>query len=433
VYQVKNVKKIEKKVASDKPLPELAEYLAPFHKYFVRSEGRESLERYSTGLLSDIPRKNGQTIEDNVPGTNYQKLQSLMTTIQWDEKGVQQERVGRMRDGVSLEDSVLIVDDTGNPKQGDHSVGVARQYCSELGKVANCQVVVTCHYADPATSWPVNAQLYLPKEWTDDPQRMQEAGVPEDVQFKTKPEIALTLLDEAVKLSIPHEAVVTDAGYGGDDPYLSGLEARGEHYVNAIPCDFTVILEGDPGAKVQRADAVMHQIPKRKWQTIRWREGTKGWLRRKFTAVRAYRVLAGERKTLGWLMGERPGYGQKGEWKYYFSDFPVDTPLKKLVDYVHRRWHVDRFYEDAKNELGWGDYQGRSWIGFHRHIIIVMLTYSFLAWREWKHRHSTPRSRGRPRNPFSPRRDRRRQSIQEIHRQVIDILWRMAVEYQLRN
>jgi SRSO17 transposase len=406
---------MKKIVASDKALPELADYLSSFDEYFVRSEGRESLERYSTGLLSDIPRKNGETIEDNVPGTSYQRLQSLTTSIQWDEKGADQERVEKLRDNVSLGDAVLIHDDTGNPKQGKHSVGVARQYCSELGKVANCQVVVTC------------------SEWTDDPQRMREAGVPEDVEFQTKPEIALALLDEANRIGIPHKAVVTDASYGGNDTYLSGLEQRKEHYVNAVPCDFTVILEDDPEESIQRADAALHQIPRRKWPTIRWREGTKGWLRKKFVAVRAYRTLDGERKTLGWLIGERPGYGQTGKWKYYFSNFPVDTQLEKMVEYVHRRWHIDRFYEDAKNQLGWGEYQGRKWIGFHRHTIIVMITYSFLAWREWKHRHSGPRSRGRPRNPFSPRRDRRRQSIQEIHRQVIDALWEMAVEHHVRK
>ncbi len=424
---------MEKKVASDKPLPELANYLSTFDGHFVRSEGRESLERYSTGLLSDIPRKNGEAIEDSVPGTNNQRLQSLLTGIQWDHQGANQERVEQMRDHVSLGDGVLIHDDTGIPKQGEHSVGVARQYCSELGKVANCQVVVTCHYADPAASWPVNARLYPPSEWTDDPERMREAGVPEDIQFQTKPEIALALLDEANRIGVPHEAVVTDASYGGDDPYLSGLESRGEHYVNAVPCDFTVILEEDPQVDVQRADAVMHQFARRKWRTIRWREGTKGWLGKKFIAVRAYRTVDGEPKTLGWLIGERPGYGQKGKWKYYFSDFSADTPLERLVEYAHRRWHIDRFYEDAKNELGLGDYQGRKWIGFHRHIIIVMITYSFLAWREWKHRHSTPRPRGRPRNPFSPRRDRRRQSMQEIHRQVIDGLWQMAMKHYQRN
>lgn len=427
---------MKKKITSDKPLPELAEYLSSFDKYFVRSEGRESLERYSTGLLSDIPRKNGETIEDNVPGTSYQRLQSLTTSIQWDEKGADQERVEKLRDNVSLGDAVLIHDDTGHPKQGKHSVGVARQYCSELGKVANCQVVVTLHYADPATSWPVNARLYLPSKWTDDPQRMREAGVPEDIEFQTKPEIALALLDEANRMGIPHKAVVADASYGGNDTYLSGLEQRKEHYVGAVPCDFTVALEDEeayaPG--IQRVDVALHQIPRGKWATIRWREGTKGWLRKKFVAVRAYRTLDGERKTLGWLIGERPGYGQgNGDWKYYFSNFPVDTQLEKIVEYVHRRWHIDRFYEDAKNELGWGDYQGRKWVGFHRYTIIVMITYSFLTWREWKHRHSAPRSRGHPRNPFSPRRDRRRQSIQEIHRQVIDALWEMAVEHHVRK
>ena len=427
------MEKKAKKAASDKPLPELEEYLSPFSKYFVRSEGRESLERYSTGLLTDIPRKNGETIEANVPGTNYQRLQSLMADIQWDDQGVNQENVGQMRDDVSLGDGVLITDDTGIPKQGKHSVGVARQYCSELGKVANCQVVVTLHYADPAASWPVNARLYLPAEWTDEPQRMKKAGVPEDIEFQSKPEIALALLDEANEMGISHEAVVSDASYGGNDTYLSGLEEREEHYVNGVPCDFPVIVVEDPEASVQRADAVMHGIPRRKWKTIRWREGTKGWLGKKFVAVRAYRTVDGEVKKLGWLIGERPGYRQTGEWKYYFSNFPADALLEKLVDYVHRRWHIDRFYEDAKNELGMGDYQGRKWIGFQRHMVIVMLTYRFLAWSEWKHRQSTPRSRGRPRDSFSPRRDKRRLPMQEIHRQIIDALWIMAVEYHLRK
>ena len=128
---------MRRKAGSDKPLPELAEYLSPFSKYFVRSEGRESLERYSTGLLTDIPRKNGTSIEANVPGTNNQRLQSLMADIQWDDQGVNQESVSQMRDHASLGDGVLINDDTGIPKQGKHSVAVARQYCSELGKVAN--------------------------------------------------------------------------------------------------------------------------------------------------------------------------------------------------------------------------------------------------------------------------------------------------------
>ena len=419
---------MKKKITSNRPLPQLARYLYSFNKYFIRSEGRETLERYSTGLLSDIPRKNGQTIEDNVPGTNNQKLQSLLTGIQWEHNGADHERVSHLRDNVLLGDGVLINDDTGFPKQGEHSVGVARQYCSELGKVANCQVAVTTHYADPSVSWPVNARLYLPQEWFDDPQRLKDADVPEDIEFQTKSEIALALIDEANRQGIPHSAVVADAGYGGDNRYLSGLESRQERYVNGVPCDFLVVQENDPRSIIQRADVVMTNIALQKWRTIRWREGTKGWLSKRFMAIRAYRVVGEERKKLGWLIGERPGYGQKGDRKYYFSDFPIDAPLEKLVEYVHRRWLIDRYYEDAKNELGWGDYQGRKWIGFHRHSIIVMLTYSFMTWLEWTHRQTSPGSRGHPRSPYSPRIDKKRQSMREIHRQVVDSLWQMAMK-----
>jgi SRSO17 transposase len=420
---------MKKKITSNRPLLELAKYLYSYNKYFIRSEGRENLERYSTGLLSDIPRKNGQTIEENVPGTNNQRLQSLLTGIQWDQDGANHERVTHLRDNVFLGDGVLINDDTGFPKQGENSVGVARQYCSELGKVANCQVAVTTHYADPSASWPVNVRLYIPQEWFDDPQRLRDSGVPEDIEFQTKPEIALALIDQANRMGIPHEAVVADSSYGGDNKYLSGLESRQEHYVNGVPCDFLVVAEGDPRSIIQRADVAIANIALQKWRTIRWREGTKGWLSKRFIAIRAYRVVGEERKNLGWLIGERPGYGQKGDRKYYFSDFPVNTPLEKLVEYAHRRWIIDRYYEDAKNELGWGDYQGRSWIGFHRHSIIVMLTYSFMTWLEWTHRQASPVGRGRPRNPYSPRIDKRRQSMREIHRQVIDSLWLMAMKY----
>jgi len=203
----------------------------------------------------------------------------------------------------------------------------------------------------------VNARLYLPVEWFDDPQRLMDSGVPEDIEFQTKPEIALVLIDQANRLGIPHSAVVADAGYGGDNTYLSGLESRQERYINGVRCNFLVVLENDPRSVIQRADVVMANIALKKWRTIRWREGTKGWLSKRFVAIRAYRVVGEERKKLGWLIGERPGYGQKGDRKYYFSDFPADAPLDKLVEYVHRRWIIDRYYEDAKNELGWGDYQ----------------------------------------------------------------------------
>lgn len=426
-----------KLIASDEALPELSTYLESLGHHFGRSEGRTSIERYSTGLLSDLPRKNGQTIEEHVPNTTSQRLQSLLVDMQWDHEGLNQQRVEELRDEVTagVGGGVLIIDDTGIPKQGKASVGVAHQYCGQLGKLANCQVVVTCHYADPATAWPINARLYLPEGWTEDAERLARAGVPECVVFATKPQIALALLDEARQLGIPHEAVVTDAGYGDNPTYLAGLEEREEEYVVAVPCDFHVMpLEPDNLAgDILRADVALKDLPRRQWRTIHWREGTKGWLRKKFVAIRAHRVLDGECVTEGWLIGERPSNGQTGDWKYYFASFPQQTSLSLMVGYVHQRWQIDRFYQDGKQRLGLGGYQGRKWIGLHRHVILVMLTYSFLVTQEWRHRHQLPRGRGRPRDPLSPRRDKRRLSLQAIHKQVIDQLWEMAIEYYRRN
>lgn len=388
--------------ASTDPLPELAEFLAPFAHHFQRSEGREDLERYSTGLLSDLPRKNGDTIAEAVPGTNNQRIQEFLTRIQWDEAAFNAQRIEQMRDEVRLGDGVILIDDTGFPKQGKNSVGVSWQYCGQLGKVCNCQAAVTSAYADLGVCWPLHARLYLPQDWTGDPDRCRKAGVPEDIPFQTKPEIALMLVDEAIRLKVPHNAVVSDAAYGADPTFLDGLESRSEYYVVAVPCDFHIQVKGHRKKGSRRADDVLKQVPLLQWQTIAWREGAKGWLRKKFVALRAYRTLKGQRKHLGWLIGERPARGQDGDWKYYFSSFPKATPLEKMVEYAHRRFQIDQFHEEAKQLLGWNDYQGRLWTGFHRHASLVMLTYSFLCWQEWNQRQEAPRSPGRPRDPFSP-------------------------------
>jgi SRSO17 transposase len=388
--------------ASTEVLPELAAFLAPFAPHFQRSEGRDDLERYCTGLLSDLRRKNPTTIAASIPGTHPQRLQELTTAIQWDEQALNGQRVEWMGAEVRLGDGVLIFDDTGFAKQGKHSVGVARQYSGTLGKVGNCQVAVTSVYADPAGSWPVDIRLYLPKEWTDDPVRCAQAGVPATIGFQTKPAIALDLLEEADRRQVPYTVIGADADYGGDSTFLAGLEERQKRYVVAIPGDFHVEVKGQAALGSRRADTVLKEVAPSAWKTIRWREGTKGWLRKKFVAIRAYRTLAGVRQQLGWLIGERPARGQSGDWKYYFSNLPKTTPLTKMVDYAHRRWHIEAFHEGSKSLLGWDDYQGRLWTGFHRQATIIMLTYSFLRWQAWHQRQTAPRSPGRPRDPFSP-------------------------------
>src|SRR6266511_3956424 len=181
--------------AATEPLPALADFLQPFHMQFGRREIQAALERYLTGLLTDHPRKNCDTLPTIVPGTSEQQLQGLLTTMQWDATALNRQRVELMLTLPTEGDAVLIFDDTGFLKQGRSSVDVARQYTGTIGKVANCQVSVNCHYAERTIAWPIATQLYLPEEWCADATRRTKAHIPDDVQVQTKTEIALALLD----------------------------------------------------------------------------------------------------------------------------------------------------------------------------------------------------------------------------------------------
>src|SRR5438270_7571746 len=183
--------------APAQPLPALDEFLRPFHVHFKRSEARHALERYLTGMLTEHPNKNCDTIAQVVPGTSEQSLQGLLTAMLWDEDDLNEQRVQILRALPTEGDAALLFDDTGFAKQGKASVGVARQYSGTLGKIGNCQVTVNCHYAERTIAWPVATRLYLGKEWAGDETRRQKAKVPKDVTFQTKPEIALDLLDLA--------------------------------------------------------------------------------------------------------------------------------------------------------------------------------------------------------------------------------------------
>ncbi len=183
--------------AASEALPALANFLLPFHIQFGRRESQASVERYLTGLLTDHPRKNCDTLAAILPGTSEQQLQGLLTTMQWDADALNRQRVERLRTLPSQGDAVLIFDDIGFLKQGHASVGVTHQYTGTIGKVTNCQVTVTCVYAERTLVWPVAARLYLSEDWCADTQRRRKAHIPDDAVFQTKPEIALVLLDQA--------------------------------------------------------------------------------------------------------------------------------------------------------------------------------------------------------------------------------------------
>ena len=383
--------------APSTPLPELAEFLEPFRVHFQRSEGRRALERYVTGLLTEHPNKNCDTLAQVVPGTSEQRLQGLLTTIDWDEDDLDRQRVQTLLTLPTEGDGVLIFDDTGFAKQGRCSVGVARQYSGTLGKTGNCQVAVNCHYAERTLAWPVATRLYLPEAWARDAERRRKAKVPEDVGFRTKPQLALELLDRAKSWGLRWACVTADADYGDNPNFLAGLERRRRRYVVAVRADFAVSTSRR-GGEVRRADALIGAQAARSWRSVTWRQGSQGWMRGKFVALRAWRVDASGRRKAGWLIGED---GSDGKRRYSWSNFGADVPLERLVEYAHRRHWVEQYHEEAKGLLGWDQYQGRLWTGFHRHAVCVMLAYSFLVWQEWNRRQERALP-GRPRRAFSP-------------------------------
>jgi len=417
--------------ASADVLPELAAFLAPFAPLLHNAQSRHTLHRYLTGLLSDLPRKNCDTIAATVAGTSPERLQHLLTDALWDALALDEARV-RWLSARSPAGGLLLLDETSLPKKGDQSPGVATQYCGTLGKIANCQVVVSAEYVVdlPSTSqplhWPISAQLFLPDAWVQDPARRTRAHIWAQESAQTKPERALALLDQARAWGVPFAVVVADAGYGDTPAFLAGLEERGVPYVCGVASDFGVRLPqavrqaappGPPPAKRGRGQpkkprpaplltvaAVGDALPPDAWQTVTWRDGSHdptgatGTLRKQFVALRVHRANGGghlpntnhrvSTGPEGWLLIERPrpdesgasgASGSSAERKYYVSSLPADTPLPRLVELAHARWAIEQFYEDAKGECGLDDYQGRRWDGLQRHLALVMLAYSFLA------------------------------------------------------
>ena len=381
------------------------------------------LRDYCTGLLLPAERKSVEPMAAmTAPANTAAQHQSLLHFVgqgNWSDEKV----LAKIREVVlpKIEAhgpiSAWILDDTGFPKKGKHSVGVARQYCGQLGKQDNCQVAVSLSIANVHASLPVAYRMYLPKVWAEDKERRKKAGVPEDVVFKTKPEIALDQLKWACDSGLPRGVVLIDGGYGVDTDLRSGITALGLVYAVGVGPGTTVWASGaaplPPKAYSGRGrrptrpvrdeqhqpvsiETLALAVPKTSWQNITWREGTNTPLSSRFARVRVRtahdRKLSIDQIQEEWLVIERPE-DETEPTKYWFSTLDETIAFEKLVGMIKLRWRIERDYLELKQEVGLGHYEGRGWRGFHHHATLCIASYGFLVLEKADFPPSGPRPR----------------------------------------
>jgi SRSO17 transposase len=365
-------------------------------------------QSYCTGLLLPGERKSVEPmaarLEPERVQATHQSLHHLVAKADWSDEAML--TVVRSQVLAAIEQhgaiNAWIVDDSGLPKKGIHSVGVARQYCGQLGKQDNCQVAVSLSVANDHASLPIAYQLYLPQAWANDPARRRKAGVPEDIAFQTKPQIALAQIRAALLAGVSSAVVLADAGYGVDTGFRDGITELGLRYVVGIQSSTTLWPPGQAplppkpwsgrGRRPTRlrydethqpvsAKDLAVGLPAKAFRRITWREGTNTRLASRFAAVR---VRPAHRDTERcqprpeeWCLIEWPK-GEAEPTQYWFSTLPADISLTDLVRQAKRRWRIERDYQDLKQELGLGHYEGRGWRGFHHHATLCIAAYGFL-------------------------------------------------------
>lgn len=370
---------------------------------------RTPLKNYCTGLLLPGERKSIEPMAARLDAANVERMRQCLhhfvAKAPWSDDAMLEQVRNHVLPAMDKDGAVVawIVDDTGFPKKGKHSVGVARQYCGQVGKQENCRVAVSLSVATWSSSLPIAWRLYLPKEWTDDKKRREKAEVPKQIRFQTKPEIALDQIRAAAEAQVSPGAVLADAAYGVNTEFRAGLTELGLQYVVGVQSSTTVWEPGKEPlpAKARRTmgrpprllqRSADHQpvsvkqlaisLPPTALRQVTWREGTERKLQSRFAAIRvrpAHRDYEqAEPHAEEWLLIEWPK-GEAEPAKYWLSTFPPEMKLKDLVKMAKHRWIIERDYQELKQELGLGHFEGRNWRGFHHHATLCIAAYGFLV------------------------------------------------------
>jgi SRSO17 transposase len=369
-----------------------------------RKDRGQHAKEYIRGLLMDGERKSIEPMANRLPDGNVQALQQFVNQSPWSAEQVRAS-LARKVEGEFVPETYWLIDEVSFPKQGKHSVGVARQYCGALGKTANCQVAVTLDLGTEESSMPLDWALYLPKQWTEDPARRKKTGIPDEVSFKKKPELALDLIDEVRSWGLRDRLVLADSAYGDGYRFRQGLRDRKLQYVLQVSGDMTAWTE-DPhpaeppmkrGGKVPRKRLYAKELPpvcslrdiakglpSSSWKKVTWREGTKGPLSSRFARVGVWMAN-------GLVQGKTMKVPREElliEWpsdkdspvKYWLSSLsPRRTSLRTLTRKAKGRYRIEQDYQEMKGQVGLDHFEGRSWQGWHHHVTLVAMAYAFLV------------------------------------------------------
>src|SRR6266704_1605585 len=385
----------------------LSLWLKPFLDRLGHKARRQMCPLYVTGLIGPGDRKSIQPMAERLAPGDYDQLHHFIAAGVWDAAPLERELLIQADRLVGGSDAVLVIDDTAVPKKGKHSVGVAAQYASALGKTANCQTLVSLTLARGEVPAMLTLRLFLPKSWTNDRVRLKRAGVPLAYRTaRTKPDVALAEIDRVIAAGVRFGCVLADAGYGLSAPFRQGLTARKlawavgiPRHLKVYPADVQMIWPvAGRGRPRQRHVPDVLSIPAEDmladatWQNISWRTGTKGKLKARFAAVRV-RIADGPPQRIGdkgqqhlsgdeaWLIGE---HRMSGEKKYYLANLSAKTDLRTLAATIKARWICEQAHQQLKEELGLDHFEGRSWQGLHRHALMTMLAFAFLQYRRLK-------------------------------------------------
>lgn len=376
-------------------LRRLTRWLDLFKDGFGHRAQHVSLRQYVDGLLGDSARKSMSAMLARISEpTSYQAFQHFITHAPWEAEVVWR----RLRAVIPERTGILILDETSFPKSGPHSVGVARQYCGALGKVANCQVAVTAALWTGRRAWPLGASLYLPEAWISDPARRTAARIPTAVTFQEKWRLALTLLQRTRAAGVTVTAVVADAEYGDNSTVRHTLHRLRIPYALGISPLLTV-FRGTPTLRINRRDVpprnrragwpdrdpisvrmVSDALPPRGWRRVQWRNGTNPPWQADFAALRVTPATDWRHRRLApevWLLCER-GLGPTGRRKHFLVSLSATASLQQLVRLAHQRWAIEQHYQDLKTELGLDHFEGRSYPGWQHHMAISAVAYAFL-------------------------------------------------------